>query len=55
MVCMCIMIGKKALKKCYKEGYLIIKPTHYGLEVSLNPRMIKKIHKLPEIREIEEK
>lgn len=48
-------MAKKALKKCYKEVYLIIKPTHYGLEVSLNPRMIKKIRNMPEIREMEEK
>lgn len=48
-------MAKKALKKCYNEGYFIIKPTHYGLEISLNPRMIKKIRNMPEIREMEEK
>jgi hypothetical protein len=47
--------AKKALKKCYNEGYLIVKPTHYGQEVSINPRMLKTIREIPEIREIEEK
>jgi len=26
-------------KKLIKEGYLLSKPTNYGLQVSLNPRM----------------
>lgn len=47
--------AKRALKKCYNEGYLIIKPTHYGQEVSINPRMLKEIRKMSGIREMEEK
>lgn len=47
--------AKKALKKCYNECYLIFKPTHYGLEVSINPRMLKIITKIPEIKEMENK
>ncbi|NCS70596.1 MAG: hypothetical protein COY38_04470 [Candidatus Aenigmarchaeota archaeon CG_4_10_14_0_8_um_filter_37_24] len=30
-------------KELIKEGLLIAKPTHYGLEVSLNPRMHEEI------------
>ena len=37
---------KKALKKLIREGYIIPKPTSYGLEVSLNPRMIEEIRKI---------
>lgn len=48
-------MAKKALKKCYNEGYLILKPTHYGQEVSINPRMIKIIKNMPEIKMMEEK
>jgi len=47
--------AKKALKKCYNEGYLILKPTHYDQEISLNPRMIKEIRNIPEIKEMERK
>jgi hypothetical protein len=47
--------AKKALKICYNEGYLILKPTHYGQEISLNPRMIKEIRNIPEIKEMERK
>ncbi len=36
---------KKALKALIKEGYIIPKPTSYGLEVSLNPRMIAEIRR----------
>lgn len=39
---------KKALKELIKAGYVIPKPTSYGLEVSLNPRMIKEIRRLLE-------
>ena len=45
--------AKKALKKCYNKGYLILKPTHYGQEVSINPRMLKEIRKMPGINEME--
>ncbi len=34
---------KKVAKELIKEGLLLKKPTHYGLEVSLNPKMLKKI------------
>ncbi|MBW2991119.1 hypothetical protein KY348_05455 [Candidatus Woesearchaeota archaeon] len=37
---------KKAIKDLIKKGYLLIKPTSYGLEVSVNPG------KLEEIKEI---
>jgi hypothetical protein len=31
---------KKALKKLNKKDYLIVKPTGYGLEISLKPERI---------------
>jgi hypothetical protein len=34
---------RKAVKALIREGYIIPKPTSYGLEVSLNPRMIAEI------------
>lgn len=37
---------KKALKKLNKKGYLKVKPTSYGLEISLNPETIKEIIKI---------
>ncbi len=39
---------KKALKALIKEGYVVPKPTSYGLEVSLNPRMIAEIRQILE-------
>jgi hypothetical protein len=40
---------KNVAKDLIKEGFLISKPTHYGLQVSLNPRkrseIIELIHK----------
>lgn len=39
---------KKALKKLNKRGYLITKPTSYGLEVSLKPDKIKEIRSILE-------
>jgi len=43
-------LGKKGLKRIdgagkglIKKGFIIRKPTHYGLEVSLNPRENKRI------------
>ncbi|MEE8168841.1 MAG: hypothetical protein V3T58_08235 [Candidatus Hydrothermarchaeales archaeon] len=45
---------KKALKALIREGYILPKPTSYGLEVSLNPRLIAEIRKMLEI-EIEHK
>jgi len=31
------------LKKLIKKGYILQKPTYYGLEVSINPKMIQEI------------
>lgn len=46
---------KKPWKKCYNKGYLILKPTHYGQEISINPRILKDIRKMPGIIEMENK
>lgn len=35
---------KKALKKLIKAGYLISKPTSYGLEIAINPSRMKEIN-----------
>lgn len=40
---------KKALKVLIKEGYIVPKPTSYGLEVSLNPRAIDEIRRILEM------
>ena len=40
---------KKALKLLIKEGYIVPKPTSYGLEVSLNPRTIAEIRRILEV------
>ncbi|MDP7141298.1 MAG: hypothetical protein QF362_00960 [Candidatus Woesearchaeota archaeon] len=37
---------KKAVEELLKEHILLSKPTHYGLEVSLNPKKIKDIEEL---------
>ena len=37
---------KKAIDELLKEQILLSKPTHYGLEVSLNPKKIKEIEEL---------
>lgn len=39
---------KKAIEELLKEQILLSKPTHYGLEVSLNPKKIKEIEELIE-------
>lgn len=39
---------KKALKKLIRHGYLISKPTSYGLEVSINPVVMKEINRILE-------
>jgi len=43
-------LGKEGLKRVdraskepIREGLILTKPTHYGLEVSLNPRMSEEI------------
>lgn len=37
---------KKAVKKLNKKGFFIVKPTSYGLEISLNPRKMKEIKRI---------
>ncbi len=37
---------KKAIEELLKEQIILSKPTHYGLEVSLNPKKIKEIEEL---------
>jgi len=38
--------AKMIVKDLIKEGFLIKKPTSYGLEVSLNPRKRKEIEEI---------
>ena len=38
--------AKKALKKLVRAGYVLLKPTSYGMEVSLNPHKIAEIRKM---------
>ncbi len=42
---------KKALKLLINEGYIVPKPTSYGLEVSLNPRKIEDIRRILEVEQ----
>ena len=37
---------KNSIEELLKEQLLLSKPTHYGLEVSLNPKKIKEIEEL---------
>ena len=37
---------KKAIEELLKERILLSKPTHYGLEICLNPNRIKEIEEL---------
>ncbi|MFQ6063784.1 MAG: hypothetical protein ACE5J9_11530, partial [Methanosarcinales archaeon] len=37
---------KKKLKDLIKEGYLISKPTSYGIQISINPKMIAEIKEI---------
>ncbi len=37
---------KKAIEELLKNQILLSKPTHYGLEISLNPKKIKEIEEL---------
>ena len=39
---------KNVIKDMLKEGFLLSKPTHYGLEISLNIRMKKEIEEFIE-------
>ncbi|MFB3889367.1 MAG: hypothetical protein ACE14S_07740 [Candidatus Bathyarchaeia archaeon] len=38
--------AKKALKKLTREGYIIQKPTSYGMEVSLNPHRVAELRRM---------
>lgn len=38
--------AKKELKKLIRRGYILQKPTSYGTEVSINPRMIQEIREI---------
>lgn len=40
--------AKDAVKELIKEGYILAKPTSYGLQVSLNPEKIDEISKVIE-------
>ena len=40
--------AKDAVKELIKEGFILQKPTSYGLQVSLNPEKIKEIEKIIE-------
>ena len=37
---------KNAIDELLKEQILLSKPTHYGLEISLNPKKMKEIEEL---------
>lgn len=37
---------RKAIEELLSEQILLSKPTHYGLEVSLNPKKIREIEEL---------
>ena len=39
---------KKAIEELLKEQIILSKPTHYGLELSLNSKKIKEIEELVE-------
>ena len=38
--------ARKALKRLVKGGYMQLKPTSYGMEVSLNPYRIAEIRRM---------
>jgi hypothetical protein len=40
---------RKAVKALIRGGYILSKPTSYGLEISLNPRMIAEIRRILDI------
>ena len=37
---------KKVIKRLIKKGFLLIKPTNYGLEVSVNPEKLEEIRRI---------
>ena len=38
--------AKKELKELIRKGYILQKPTSYGIEVSINPRMVQEIKEI---------
>lgn len=38
--------AKQAVKELIKEGYIVPKPTSYGMHIALNPKRIAEIRKL---------
>ena len=42
--------AKKELKELVKKGYILQKPTYYGIEVSINPRIIQEIRDILNIK-----
>lgn len=38
--------AKKALKKLIRDRHVLLKPTSYGIEVSINPHRIAEIRRL---------
>ena len=41
-------VAKDAVKELIKEGFVLQKPTSYGLQVSLNPKRIDEITRIIE-------
>lgn len=39
---------RKLIKELIAEGFLLTKPTHDGIHVSLNPKMKKEIYRIVE-------
>lgn len=37
---------KKTLKKLHTKGFVIFKPTNYGMQVSLNPSRVEEIEEI---------
>mgnify|MGYP001053257356 CR=1 FL=1 len=37
---------KKTVKKLAREGWITQKPTSYGLQISLNPRVIPEVERI---------
>lgn len=37
---------QRIVKELIREGFVLSKPTHYGLEVSLNPRMSAEVEQI---------
>lgn len=37
---------KKVIKDLIKKGFLLVKPTNYGLEVSVNPGKLEEVKRI---------